>query len=237
MTAERRDISESAAAILRRTSVFHDIDEGVLKNAAANVRRQSFSKDQLVFQIGDESDGLYVIVSGRVGITNIFFDGKEMILNILEENDIFGEVGAIDGLPRTAGAIAMEDSVLLHLDGPALRQLIRDEPTLCHGLTSVLCSRIRWTSAFIEDRVFRDTRTRLAKRLLMLADLYGDQTDEGIRINIRLSQDHLGRMLGVSRESISKEGAHLKDHHAVSFRHGVITIHDRAYLESLAALS
>ena len=234
---ENRETPSPIADLLRNTSVFHEVDLAVLEKIASRTVSRTYDRDQTIFEIGSASDGIYVIRNGRVGISNLFADGKEIILNILEKNDVFGEVGAIDGLPRTASAVAMEDTSLLHLDAVVFRTLIKDHPTLSYGFMSVLCSRIRWTSDLIEDTVFRDTRTRLARRLLMLADLYGMQTEDGVRINIKISQDHLGRMLGVSRESISKEGSYMKYRHAVSFKHGVITIHDRKYLENLASLS
>lgn len=230
-------MSNSIVDILKKTSAFHGVPDDVLGDVASKAGKKYYNKNQTIFEIGSPSDGVYIIVAGRVGISSLFADGKEIVLNILERNEIFGEVGAVDGLPRTASAIAMGSTVALYLDGNTFRNLVYVHPVLCYGIMSVLCSRVRWTSSLIEDTVFRDTRTRLAKRLLMLADVYGAETEEGTKINIKMSQDHLGRMLGVSRESISKEGGFLKDNQAVSFRHGVIVIHDREYLEKLAALS
>lgn len=229
--------SSSVLDLLRNTSAFSGVDEDVIEQIALRAKQKTFVREQVIFEIGSSSDGLYVISEGRVGITSLFADGKEIILNILEKNDVFGEVGAIDDLPRTASAIAMEATDVFHLDGETFRRFIHDYPVLCHGLMAVLCSRIRWTSNLIEDAVFRDTRTRLARRLLMLADLYGTETENGVRINIKMSQENLGRMLGVTRESVSKEAVFLKYRQAVSFNYGVITIHDRSYLEELATLS
>ena len=92
-----------------------------------------------------------------------------------------------------------------------------------------------WTSSIIEDAYFRDVRSRLARRLLNLAKNYGLSSEQGISLRIRLSQDELGRMLGVTRESISKEMGVLQRQGIVSIKHASITVHDIGKLEELAA--
>jgi len=237
MTADGQIHPRPVEEVLRKTSAFHEVKDSVLKEVSRVSKIKKFDKEDVVFEIGGESDGLYIVVSGRIGITCLFVDGKEIILNILEEGEVFGEVGAIDNLPRTAGAVAMEAAELLHIDGLEFRRLIHRHPVLCYGLMSVLCSRVRWTSSIIEDAVFRDVRARLAKRLLLLADLYGTPTEDGTRIEIKITHNHLGRMLGITRESITKESVFLRDNHAVSYHRGSFIIRDRGYLERLAALT
>lgn len=231
------EINMVAFALLQRTAAFHGVEGDLLIELASIGRLKYFKKKDTIFDVGSASDGMYIVNTGRVGITTMFANGKELMLNILGPNELFGEIGALDGLPRTASAISQDDSSVVHLEGESLRRIVSEHPSLCRGLVSVLCSRLRWTSSIIEDTVFRDTRTRLAKRLLMLASTFGEETEDGVVIRMKFSQDALGRMLGVTRESITKEGAVFSSNGAVSFRYGIITIHDRQYLEEVAALS
>jgi CRP-like cAMP-binding protein len=80
-----------------------------------------------------------------------------------------------------------------------------ERPQISLRLIEVLCDRLRWTSDIIEDTVFRDVRSRLAKRLLGLMESYGEVGEGGTRINLKMSQESLGAMLGATRESINKE--------------------------------
>ena len=208
-----------------------------LQELFSKSRIRRFAADQSIFSRGDPGDGLYVILEGRVGIRTISFDGKEIILNILDKGEVFGEIAVLDGKERTAGAVAMEAADLLFIDRETFMDVVRSRPRLCLKLLEILCGRLRWTSAVIEDAYFHDLRSRLARRLLNLAKSYGATTKQGIALRIKLSQDDLGRMLGVTRESVSKEMGVLQRRGIVSSRHASIVIRDLDALERVAALN
>lgn len=199
----------------------------------STIRR--FGSDQLIFSRGDPGDGIYVILEGRVGITTMSFEGKEVILNILEEGEVFGEIAVLDGKERTASAVSMEPTDLLFIDRDGFMGFLRQRPTLCLRLLEIVCARLRWTSSIIEDAYFHDVRSKLAKRLLKLAKHYGQVQEHGIVLSIKLSQDEFGRMLGVTRESISKEMGFFQREGILSMKHASMTILDIGKLERLAA--
>jgi CRP/FNR family cyclic AMP-dependent transcriptional regulator len=200
--------------------------------AAATLR--AYDKDQQIFQQGDLADGLYLVTSGRVGIRTLSEEGSEIFLNILEGGAVFGEIAAIDGGARTAGAIAMERSDLLFVDRRTFHGLMLASPALCVSLLTLMCERLRWTSSIIEDAHFRDVKTRLARRLHKLLGEYGvQQTDGGgMRIKLKVTQEMLARMLGATRESVNKELMALQRAGVLTYSRGYVTVHDREGLRA-----
>lgn len=227
LRAERKNL-------LSRTAVFRTLAAPDLDALLSISRSKRFGPNQLIFDRGDPGDALYVVLHGRVGIRTLSASGKEIFLNILEREEVFGEIAVLDGRVRTAGAVAMEPTELLVINRNRFIKFLETRPRLCIDLIVLLCDRIRWTSDIIEDAIFLDLRCRLAKRILRLASSYGTDTSGGVRVGIRISQDNLGRMLGVTRESINKEFGALQTLGAIRYQNGYITIMDAGILEQLA---
>jgi CRP-like cAMP-binding protein len=98
----------------------------------------------------------------------------------------------------------------------------------------LLCSRLRWTSAFIEDLTFLDVPQRLAKRLIGLSKSYGVDIADGIKIAEPMSQESLARMVGVSREFVNRCLGFFQDRHVIRYEQGHIVITNHDFLERLA---
>ncbi|MCG8508592.1 MAG: Crp/Fnr family transcriptional regulator [Rhodospirillales bacterium] len=219
---------------LSKTRLFSALDSSDFDELAALSTTRHFDRDQMVFSRGDPGDALFVILDGRVGIRTLSAAGKEIFLNILEKGEAFGEIALLDGMARTAGAIAMEPTDLLVVGRERFMRFMECRPKLCIGVIMLLCSRVRWTSDIIEDAMFLEIRARLAKRLAKLASVYGTRQDDGLKIDIRLSQEELGRMLGATRESVNKEIAFLQTCGAINWRDGFVTIKDMDRLQDMA---
>lgn len=146
--------------------------------------------------------------------------------------EVFGEIALLDGRERTAGAVALDPAELLRIDQADFLPFLERNPKLSIRLMRVLCERIRWTSDIIEDTIFLDIPHRLAKRLLTLVKQYGKPTRNGITIDIKLSQESLGQMLGVTRESVNKGIRTLEAQGIIAHEHGIINVTDIASLEA-----
>ena len=195
---------------------------------------QRFDPDETIFSKGDPGDSFCAILSGRVAISTVSEDGREVLLNILDSGQVFGEIAVLDGKDRTASATAMQKTELLTVGRREFIPFLERHPNLCIRLMTVLCERIRWTSDIIEDTLFLDIPHRLAKRLLILADGYGIETENGLRLGIRLSQEDLGHMLGVTRESINKGLRALQEQGVIRYDQGHLVIPELARLRRIA---
>ncbi len=147
---------------------------------------------------------MMAVVRGRVKICIYSADGKELVLNIIDRGGMFGEIALLDGQPRSADAVAIEDTELLVLDRNRLMPFLTANPEIATRMIVVLCQRLRQTSEALEDALLRDAPSRVARGLLRLAATFGKQEPAGLRLDIKLSQQQIGNLIGISRESINK---------------------------------
>ncbi|HYG87996.1 MAG TPA: Crp/Fnr family transcriptional regulator [Azospirillum sp.] len=222
----RTDTGVGVAEVLRRNPLLGALDEGEMAELLSLGRVVHHGAETMLFNKGDPGDCLFVILTGQVGIHTSSEDGKVMMLNILDPGDLFGEIALIDGKERTAAATALRPSELFRIDRAEFIAFLERYPRLAIRLMGVLCDRLRWVSENIEDAVFHDVPRRLARRLLMLAEAYGQPTPGGLRITQPVSQENLASMLGVTREMVNKSLKTLKKSNAITYAKGFIVLTD-----------
>jgi len=222
-----RDILERHDLLGRLTR--QEMDE-VLRHA----RTRRLQPDQLLFAKGDPGDGLLVVLSGQIKISTLSEAGKEVILNILGPGEIFGEIALLDGKERTANAHAIGACELLVLPRPDFMRFLERHPQVNRRLLEVLCARLRWVSESYEDVVFKRLPNRLAKKLVLLAEHFGEACEDGRRIALQLPQQELAKMVGATRESANKHMRLWEDAGLIAYRQGYITVLDLARLAEIA---
>lgn len=221
-------------ALLRRNSLFAVLSDAEMEAMLEFAKLRRAAAEERIFAKGDSGDSLYVILRGRVAVQTESDEAKVMLLNILDTGSLFGEIAMLDGGERTATVVAQESTELLRIDRRDFMPFLLQRPDLCVRLMAVLCERVRWTSAIIEDTVFLNVPRRLAKRILMLSQAYGRTTDSGTRITAFVSQEDLANMLGVSRESVNKTLKQFQTAGAISYRNGYIIVHDESFLDQVS---
>ena len=190
-------------ALLETNYLFRDLDPSVVERVAALAITRRLGADEVLFLKGDTGDALYGVLEGRVRISTAAPGGKEIILNVMNPGDVFGEIALLDGGPRSADAAAMTAATLLAIRRWEFLDLMEREPGLARHLLELVCARVRSTSEMLEDAAFLALPARLAKRLLNLATVQGESLpDDGVAL--RISQSDLAQIMGTSRESINK---------------------------------
>ena len=205
-----------------------------LDRLVAMAGERQFKSGQTIFQKGDPGTSMSAVLQGRVKIGAYSEDGKEVILNIVEPGQIFGEIALLDGKERTADATAMGPTTLLVLERREFIPFLERNPKIAVRLIEVLCERVRRTSEMVESVAFLEYSARLAKLLLRLADSYGEATDDGVRINLKISQQDLGNLIASTRESVNRQLNAWAAEGIVELDRGHITISDRDALEDAA---
>ena len=190
-----------------------------------------FEAHRQIFDKGDPGDCLYGILVGRVRIYSTSVEGDEILLNVMEPGELFGEIALLDGSTRTASAAAMERADLLRIHRSHFLPYVRANPDLILGMLSLLCQRLRWTSSVIEDAAFLAFPARLAKRLLVLAEHY--RKPEQRDVTVPLSQHDLGNMVGAGREAINKQLGLWRAAGIVDTARGAIVIRNCEALQAL----
>jgi CRP-like cAMP-binding protein len=188
----------------------------------------------VVFPHGDRGAALPGVAAGRVRISASGAGGQEVFLNIMEPGDTFGEIAVMDGLPRTAGATAVEQTAQIVIKRADFLQLLEREPRLGIHLLKLLCERLRWTSELVEESAFLAGPARLAKRLLILASLHGRAAGIG-QLELRISQAELARFLGISRQIVNQHLSEWRRHGWVELGRSQIVIRNAAALRRMIA--
>jgi CRP/FNR family transcriptional regulator, cyclic AMP receptor protein len=221
--------------LLSKHFLLRDIDAHTLDRILQYSVTKKLPADSVIFQEGDPGDCLYGILCGQVRIFNMGPKRREILLNILQAGNLFGEIALIDDRPRTASASTVTNCELLTIHRHHFIPLLKSDPQLAIHLLTLLCDRVRWTSAIIEDAAFLNLRGRLAKRLLALAHTHGETLpgDQGIRIKLRLSQHQLGAMVGGSREGVNKQIMAWRNDGIVDFRNGLLILRRPDWLEAI----
>ncbi len=220
-------------AILLKNRLLGQLDPQMMDELLTLARVENYAPKECIFFKGDPGNCLYAILKGRVGITTVSEQGKEILLNILGASEVFGEIALLDGGNRTANAVAIGPTDLITIDRSDFLPFLERNPKLCIRLMNVLCERIRWTSEIIEDMIFLDIPHRLAKRLLTLVSQYGKPAESGIEIDLNLSQENLAQMFGITRESVNKFVRYLEENGILSSYRGSINVKDIEALKKL----
>ena len=194
---------------------------------------RKYKAGEPIFLKGDPGTAMMAVLSGRVRICAYSTDGREVVLNVISPGEVFGEIAMIDGGERTADAFAMEETDLLVLGRRDFMPVLARNPDVCIKLLELMCRRLRWTSEKMEDISFLDLRSRLAKRLIYLADHHGEPSGEGDVKTVRISQQLLANMIGASREAVNIQLAEWKEEGVISSRRGWITVVDRGRLDEI----
>jgi CRP/FNR family cyclic AMP-dependent transcriptional regulator len=201
--------------LLRRSPLFSCLGDKETDTMLAHANVARYPSGQEIFAKGDPGNSMMAVLKGRIQISAPSADGRQMVLTIMHEGDVFGEIALLDGKERTADATALTDCEVLVVPRRPFLELLERRPELGVGLLVVLCERLRRTNEQVEDLAFLDLETRIAKTLLRLA--LEEQGAATARIGVKISQRALGELVGGSRESVNK---HLQDWK----RHGIIEI-------------
>ena len=191
------------------------------------------SKDQSLFGRGDPGETLMVLLSGRIKISIVNDEAREIILNFLSPGDVIGEIAVLDGGVRTADATALQESEIFIVYRRDLHPVLLAHPEAMLEIIQTLCERIRSTSEIIEDSSL-EMKGRLAKALLRLGERHGQVRKDGIRIDLAVSQTELGNYMGLSRANVSRALSWLRNKGIVRLDGPMIVVVDA---ERLAAVS
>jgi CRP-like cAMP-binding protein len=144
------------------------------------------------------------VLRGTAKMTSVSRDGKEIVLNIMYPGEIFAEIALLDGGERSADAVAMTDCDILVLHRRDFMPILEKRADICLILLRILCQRLRQTSEQVEDVLFRHLESRIAKKLLYLAESATLHGVPGSPVELHVSQREVGNMAGGSRESVNK---------------------------------
>ena len=223
---------ESEAVYLKQVSIFRGLNDQEVQDLISVAKKRTFRTGEVIFHRDDPGQILYIIKEGKVKICLISPDGQEISLVVFGKGEYFGEFALLDGLPRSADAIALEKVECYTLQRSDFHNAIMKNPRIAIQIMEVLCERLRRTDQQVEDLIVLDVYGRVAKKLLELAETHGAKQEDGsILINVRLTQQELAAMVGASRESVNKVLGYFTDKQYITTDKHKITLHRIADLK------
>ena len=190
--------------IFERHLLFGKLSASEIDSLIGYSRVERYPSGREIFAKGAPGQSLVAVLRGSIKISSLSNEGKEIVFNIINAGEIFGEIAVLDGEERSADATAMTDCELLVLNRRDFLHLLENRADLCMIMLRILCQRLRQTSEQVEDVMFRHLEWRLAKRLLHLAESVGLHGLQSTSVELHVSQRELGNMAGGSRESVNK---------------------------------
>ena len=212
------------ADFLKKVPLFSELDDEELHQLASIVREQNYKRHTTIVHVDDPGSALYILKNGLVKITIEDQHGDEMILCILYPTDFFGEMSLLDGMPRSATVTTQEPSEVLTISREHFLSIIEQSPKILLKMTAVLSKRLRNTNELIHSLAFFDVYGKVARLLLNLAAERGRVTEQGTVIDMRLTQQELAELAGMTRESMARTLREFQQAGCIRVDSGIISI-------------
>jgi CRP/FNR family cyclic AMP-dependent transcriptional regulator len=193
-----------AICSLKQYELFKDLNEEELDQLGRGSTPTVVPKREYIFTPDEPSNQIYMLKSGRVRISRLSETGKHFTLVILEPGDIFGESALFDDEPRRNFAEALDDAEICMIDRREFEKVAMNNPSVSLKIAQIVENRLIEAQEQIENLVFYDVQTRLARLLLKLADIHGERVENGVQIGIKLTHEDIASLIGSTRETTSK---------------------------------
>lgn len=184
--------------------IFSDLPEETIEKISQVGFRRTYKKDSIILMEDEVGGALFIIVNGKVKVTRTSNDGREVILNILTESDIFGEMALLDGQTRSATVSALENSELFIIQRNQFLEFLKEHPEISIALMQELSKRLRSADMQIKSLSLKDAEGKVATVILQLANDIGRIKQGIVEIEKLPLQQDLANMAGTSRETISR---------------------------------
>jgi CRP-like cAMP-binding protein len=189
---------------LKYIPLFSELSDNDLREISNLAVRQVYKKDNMILIEEEIGSTMFIILEGRVKISRISDDGREVILSILSEGDFFGEMSILDGQNRSANVVTLEDSKIMVIRREDFLQMLHDYPQIAINLLKELAQRLRRSDAQIKSLSLQNATGKVASTLLRIADDSGKIHLGQVEIPRLPPQQDLANMAGTSRETISR---------------------------------
>lgn len=225
---------ELKAGLLREVDLFDGLAPQQLKEISRSLPMATCHVGGLVTSPDDADERLYIVKRGRLRLYRLTPDGKQLTLDILDKGRVFGRMSWLGQEVADVYAEAVEDALVCSFTPGELSHLVERYPAVGLNIIRYLAERLAVSDREREIMAFRTVEQRLAARLVDLVERFGVQTDAGVEIDARLTQQELADMIGTSRETLALTISSLRERDVLQMRQQRVVVTD---LEALQALT
>lgn len=220
---------------LKRIDLFKNLSDQELSELGAHISSESFKKKETIFHEGEPPEWFYIVASGKVKITKLSHEGKEVILEIIQPGDIFGGVAVLKNISYPANAVTMEDTEVLKISRKNLMRILDRFPNFMYCIALQLGDRMKSSYDSLKNIALERVEARIAALLLKLAGKVGVETKDGLMIDMRLTKQDVADMVGTTVETSIRTFTKFKKQGLVYDLDGKIVIKDKRGLTALAS--
>ncbi len=215
-----------STALLRNVPLLSVLSEQELELLSRVVARKAYARGSQILGAGGPTDSLYILISGRIKVFMSDLDGREVILSILGPNEFFGEMGLIDNSPRSANVVTLEPCELICISKADFKRCLADNFEMAMTVMRGLVKRLRDADNLIGSLALLDVFGRVARLLLETAEVINGEKV----VTKKLSKQDIARMIGASREMVSRVMKHLQTAGYIETRGDNIVIRENILL-------
>ncbi len=220
--------------VLRKAPVLADASPEILGRILTDAKVETFRARQVIYLPGDRAFGLHFLASGRVKVSKVTRDGKELTLAYRTSGDFFGEACLLEGGPREEMAEAMEPSMTVEVEQTAFDRLLATSAGLGYQFTRAMISRRRELESKVEQLIFKDVGSKLAELLLKLGSEHGIEVKKGLVLGVKITHQEMANLIGSTRETVSLTLSQFKRKGLIETEGRKVILADREGLRTLA---
>ena len=204
-TAREHATAASVAKLMATAPPFDNLPAAAVQALAGAGRMRDYRKGTYLFHQGDEAPDIFFLCSGRIEINTLSATGHRQLHTTLDRPQFFGEFGVLGDMPRTATAVALEDSSVSVLPGDVFVSFLEGQPRAARALLHALARQVAAQEALVEDLLFLDLKGRVAKRLLgLVSPSLEELPDDGAVVPSMITHADLASLSGGSRENVTR---------------------------------
>jgi CRP-like cAMP-binding protein len=216
---------------MKKIKHFHNwygiLPNNIQKEIKARFIKKTIKADGYLYQNGDPSTANYQIISGKIKICNFSHQGQEIIISYLYNGDWCGDIGVINGSERFNNAVAIEETKVNILKKEDFDYFYDKYPEVARAINQMLCTRLQSTLSILEDAFLLPLNFKLARTLSRLGFSIGESKNEGGSCIISpFSHEDLGRLVGATRQSVSRELKQLEKDGLIKLQYGKLIINN-----------
>ncbi len=200
---------------LKRTELFADMELAEVEKLAASTPYKYYQPGEVIYRMDDPADALYFVHSGLIKLSKLFPNGKEAILSVVGQHDIFGELLLQPEERRVSQAEAIEPTTLIVLPRAELQTLLETKPDIAMKLIQLMVARLFEAQSWSAEVSAYSAPERVASLLYRLAREFGRPHPQGVELNLKINQEDIARMVGATRETVSHSLSKLKQTGAI----------------------
>ncbi|HPR64854.1 MAG TPA: Crp/Fnr family transcriptional regulator [Thermoanaerobaculia bacterium] len=190
--------------LFKNVTLFSNLSDEATQRIARTAVKSSYNTGEVVVWEKDSADVFFVIVQGRVSVSKMTADGREIMLSQLKKGDFFGEMALLIDEPRTATVTTLSPTTVLKVYRRDFISIVRNDAEVASSILKEVCSRLANANALIESLVYIDVCGRLAGYLRKLARAGGTATPEGMIQVTRPTQLEIAHAIGTTRETVNR---------------------------------